>query len=171
MLGGNFLRGILPPPGAVVIPANPDFSSIAPTYLIFALPAAMLFGAFLARLFGGRTQIDRGPVWAGAMEKYTFRNQYSATAYSNPVLVLFGSIYRPEVNMVSRYFSLDKFRLATNYQRRIRPFFEMHLYRPLVGIILKAGELLLWIQSGRINQYLAYMLLLLVGALVYLNCV
>ncbi|MGQ9825246.1 MAG: proton-conducting transporter transmembrane domain-containing protein [Desulfotomaculales bacterium] len=171
LLGGNFLRGILPAPGAVVVPANPDFSSIAPTYLIFALPAAMLFGALLARLLGGRTQVDRGPVWVGAMEKYTPRNQYSATAYSNPVLVLFGSIYRPEVNIVSRYFSLDKFRLATNYERRIRPFFELHLYRPLVGIILKAGRLLLWVQSGRINQYLAYMLLLLVGALVYLNCV
>ncbi|MEW6425113.1 MAG: proton-conducting transporter membrane subunit [Bacillota bacterium] len=171
LLGGNFLRGILPAPGAVVVPANPDFSSIAPTYLIFALPAAMLFGALLARLLGGRTQVDRGPVWAGAMEKYTSRNQYSATAYSNPVLVLFGSIYRPEVNVVSRYFSLDKFRLATNYERKLRPFLEMHLYRPLVGIILKAGELLLWVQSGRINQYLAYMLLLLVGALVYLNCV
>lgn len=171
LLGGNFLRGILPAPGAVVVPANPDFSSIAPTYLIFALPAAMLFGAFLARLLGGRTQVERGPVWAGAGEKYTPRNQYSATAYSNPVLVLFGSIYRPEVNVVSRYFSLDKFRLATNYERRIRPFFELHLYRPLVGIILKAGRLLLWVQSGRINQYLAYMLLFLVGALVYLNCV
>lgn len=31
---------------------------------------------------------------------------------------------------------------------------------------MKAGELLLWVQCGRINHYLAYMLLLLVGAIV-----
>lgn len=35
---------------------------------------------------------------------------------------------------------------------------------------IKGSELLHWIQSGRINQNLAYILLLLLVALVYLNC-
>ncbi|MCL4441569.1 MAG: hydrogenase 4 subunit B [Firmicutes bacterium] len=168
LLGGNFLHGVLPARGAVVVPTDPAFSSIAPAYLIIALPLAMLLGLFITRLLGFKARVSRGPVWAGGIEKFAPHNQYTATAYSNPVLVLFSSIYRPEINMVSRYFSLNKFRLATNYERTVLPLIEIFLYRPLIGILFKAGKLLCWIQSGRVNQYLSYILSLLVLALVYI---
>lgn len=155
------------------------------------IPGSLLISALLAALafFTGKAMVFQGdtltnlllpvgaaviliglPVWAGAMDNFTAGNQYSATAYSNPVLVLFGSIYRPRVNSVSRYFSLDKFRLVTNYERDIRPIIELYLYKPLAGVLFKAADLLRWVQSGRVNQYLSYMLLLLVASLVYVYC-
>ncbi|OAT86428.1 proton-conducting transporter membrane subunit [Desulfotomaculum copahuensis] len=167
MLGGGFLRGILPAPGAVVVPTDPGFSSISPTYLLVALPLMLLLGAALARIFGGRTVQEKGPVWAGGEERFDPAQQYTGTAYSNPVLVLFGSIYRPRVDLVRHYHAQNNFRLATGYQRQIYSPAERYLYRPAVWLLYKGAGLLSWIQSGRVNQYVAYMLLLLAGALIY----
>jgi len=167
LLGGGFLRGILPAPGAVVVPTDPNFSSISTTYLLMALPLLLLLGAALARLFGGRTVRERGPVWAGGEERFDPAQQYTGTAYANPVLVLFGSVYRPRIELVRHYYTRDSFRLATGYQRQIQPPAERYLYRPAVWLLYKGAGLLSWIQSGRVNQYVAYMLLLLAGALIY----
>jgi hypothetical protein len=136
----------------------------------YSISKRWLSGVLISRLIGGKTRVSRVPVWAGGIEKFTPRHQYTAAAYSNPVLVLFAGIYRPETSMVCRYFSLDKFRLASNFERNILPLIEIYLYRPLIGVILKAGTFLNWIQSGRVNQYLSYILLLLIVALVYIYC-
>lgn len=165
LLGGDFLHRLIPAQGVVVVPTDSGFSSIAPTYLMIAIPLAMLLGILIARLVGGKTRVSHAQVWAGGINDFSPRNQYSATAYSNPVLVLFGSIYRPEINMASRYFSLNNFRLATNYERNIRPFVD-HLYKFLVAAVLKFSDLMRWVQSGKVNQYLAYILVMLIGLLI-----
>lgn len=167
LLGGSFLRGLLPGPGAVVVPTDPGFSSISPTYLLFAMPLALLFGAALSRLLGGKTGIQRGPVWAGGEEHFLPGQQYTGTAYSNPVLVLFGLIYRPRIDLVGHYHAQENFRLATGYQRQIHSPAERYLYGPAIRLLYMGAGLLSWIQSGRVNQYVAYMLVLMAGALVY----
>jgi len=165
-LGGNILHSVIPAQGAVVVPTDPGFSSIAPTYLIIAIPLAMLFGVLLARLLGGKTKVAKAPVWAGGITDFSPWCQYSATAYSNPVLVLFGSIYGPEINMVKRYFAEDSFHLTTKYERRITPFIERYFYEPLISIVDKFSLLLRWVQAGRVNQYLAYILVTLILTLI-----
>ncbi len=168
-LGGSFLRGILPAPGAVVIPIDAGFSSISPTYLLFALPAAILLGAGLARLLGGRTKVTRGEVWVGGEDRFVAAQQYTGTAYSNPVLVLFSSIFQPRIELKKHYHehASNGFRTATGYKRKIQSPPERYLYRPAIHLVYKATGLLRWIQSGLVNQYVAYMLVLLVAALIY----
>lgn len=167
LLGGSFLRGILPAPGAVVVPTDPGFSSISPTYLLFALPLMLLLGAGLARLVGGKTAVTRGEVWAGGEERFVAAQQYTGTAYSNPVLVLFRSIYRPRVELERHYLGPNGFRTATGYERQIYSPAERYLYRPILTAVNRGARLLTWIQSGLINQYVAYVLLLLVVVMVY----
>jgi len=60
--------------------------------------------------------------------------------------------------------------VVTNYERDIQPIIELYLYKPLAGVLFKAADLLRWVQSGRVNQYLSYMLLLLAASLVYVYC-
>ncbi|MDA8333563.1 MAG: proton-conducting transporter membrane subunit [Peptococcaceae bacterium] len=167
LLGGTFLRGILPAPGAVVVPTDPGFSSISPTYLLFALPLAMLLGAGVVRLLGGKTAVARGEVWAGGEERFTPAQQYTGTAYSNPVLVLFRAFYRPRVEVERHYHGANGFRAATGYERRIEPLAERYLYRPAASAVYRGARLLAWIQSGRLNQYVGYILLLLAAVMVY----
>ncbi|HUW63458.1 MAG TPA: proton-conducting transporter membrane subunit [Spirochaetia bacterium] len=167
LLGGTFLRGILPAPGAVVVPTDPGFSSISPTYLLFALPLMLLLGAGLARLLGGKTAVTRGEVWVGGEDRYVPAQQYTGTAYSNPVLVLFRSVYRPQVELEKHYHGANGFRTATGYERQIDSPVERYLYRPILGVVNRGVRLLSWIQSGRINQYVAYVLILLVAVMVY----
>lgn len=167
LLGGQFLRGILPAAGAVVVPTDAGFSSISPTYLLFALPAVLLLGAGVARLLGGRTAVTRGDVWVGGEDRYEASQQYTATAYSNPVLVLFQAIYRPRIELEKHYHNANGFRTATGYERKIDSPAERYLYKPAVVAVEKGARLLSWIQSGLVNQYVAYVLILLVAVMVY----
>lgn len=166
-LGGGFLHGLLPANGAVVVPTDAGFSSISPTYLVIAMPLALLLGAALARLLGGKTGVSREEVWVGGEENLTPIRQYTGTSYTNPVLVLFGLIYRPRVKLERHYCAPSSFRLATGYERLINLPAERYLYRPLYWLLSRASGLLRWIQSGRINQYVSYMLVLLAFSLVY----
>jgi len=155
-IGGGLFRGWFPVNGLVVIP-SPAFSTIdSPSYLFLAellLIGLVLLALRLIRPLGSRRT---GRVWAGGIPRFEASMTYSSLAYSNPIRIIFNALFRSRVRSESPAASARSREGRITYQQEIPPLFERSLYQPLLrlwgGLTRRARV----IQSGNINQYVAY---------------
>lgn len=139
-----------------------------------AVPAVFAM-AFLGAVIGAvaltarRTAVVRqAPTW-GCGGPLTARAEYTATAFSKPLLMIFQAVYRPTrqvdaLHAVSRYFVQE-----VRYRAQIEPTFERYVYGPLARGIVRAASGMKVLQAGSLHAYLAYVLVLAVILLMWLG--
>jgi hydrogenase-4 component B len=165
-IGGGLFRGLLPVNGLVVI-AAPAFATIdSPSYLFLA---ELLFVGLLAlglRLLHPLGRSRKGPVWAGGIAHFTAAMTYTDLAFSNPIRIIFNSLYRSRVRYALQAAAARHRQGQMIYEQEIPGPFERVLYRP-------GWQALRWltrhaqvIQSGNINQYVAYIFLIVLLILI-----
>jgi hypothetical protein len=165
-LGGGLFGGLLPVNGLVVI-AAPAFSTIdSPTYLFLA--ELLLVGMVLLVLRAIRPLGSRrtGPVWAGGIPRFTASMTYTGLAYSNPIRIIFNSLYRSHARTGEIASAAHHREGRITYQQEIPPPFERILYRPLLNIGGGLTRRARIIQSGNVNQYVAYIFLIVLIVLI-----
>jgi hydrogenase-4 component B len=154
-------------PWSMTVGSGP-FAQVTPA----VLGGVVIGGLGVTALLGlvGRTgrAIRQVPTW-GCGGTLTPRTEYSATAFSNPLLMVFREIYRPtrEVEAltdVSRYFPSE-----VRYRVEIEPTFERHLYDPLINGVMQLAERMKVLQAGSLHAYLGYVLLLGAALLFWLG--
>jgi hydrogenase-4 component B len=158
------LRPELLLPDLTVIPAHTNFAGFSPTYLavfIVAVSAVPLLIYLAARPLGPE---DRVPVWDGGIVEFKPRMQYTATAYSNPSRVTFQRFYSPDIKVDRASEDPAGFSGPVHYRMRTQPLFENYLYRPVTGFVQRLARVLRPIQSGDVNSYLLYILVVVVIA-------
>jgi len=112
-----------------------------------------------------RTTRVRRAVWAGGLRTLLPELTYTATGFSNPVRVTFDAIFNPtEVEDTSETVA-QHFRMAIR-----RVFEESHIldrvfYDPIHRIVRKVALGLARMHHGRLNAYVAYVLLCLLAVL------
>ena len=164
------LSGLRVPPGAAqtaltLAPGPSGFDHVTPMALALTLAAAAFAAALLA---AARVAGRRVPTWGcgGVLGPST---EYTGTAFSKPLMMIFKTVLRPtrEVEAladVSPYFPRE-----VRYRSAIEPVFERYLYGPLTSGILGVADRLKVLQAGSLHAYLAYVLALGVGLLIWLG--
>jgi hydrogenase-4 component B len=134
------------------------------------LAAVLLGGAVLAWWAGRRTRraVRSVPTW-GCGGELTAQTEYTATAFSKPLMLIFRAVYRPTRDVealsdVSPYFPSE-----VRYRTQIEPTFERYVYAPLARGVLRAAEGMKGVQAGSLHAYLAYVLVLGVLLLIWLG--
>jgi hydrogenase-4 component B len=134
------------------------------------LGAAVLGGLALTGVLTARRgpAARRVPTW-GCGGELTARTEYTATAFSKPLVMIFRAVYRPTRQVealaeVSPYFPQE-----VRYRSEIEPTFERFVYGPLVRSVLRAADGLKVLQAGSLHAYLAYVLVLGVLLLLWLG--
>jgi hydrogenase-4 component B len=142
----------------------PGFDHLAPAAIGLTLAAGLLGAVMVAAVRRAR----RVPTWGcgGALGP---ANEYTGMAFSKPLLMVFRTVLRPtrEVEAladVSPYFPRE-----VRYRTTIEPVFERYLYRPITTAVLGAAGRLRVLQAGSLHAYLAYVLVLGVGLLIWLG--
>jgi hydrogenase-4 component B len=162
------LPGLHPAPEMVrgvfaIAPGPGHFDHLAPPLLAVAVLVAM--GASLVlSLFSGY-RVRRVATW-GCGGELSARTEYTATAFSKPLMLIFSAIYRPtrEVQAVGEaYFTQE-----VKYRSEIEPTFERFVYGPLTRGVLQAAERMKVIQAGSLHAYLAYVIALVVSLVLLL---
>jgi hydrogenase-4 component B len=143
-----------------------SFDHLVPAMLGAALLAGAIAAGFLTMRRGVRAR--RVPTW-GCGGELTARTEYTATAFSKPLMMIFRAVYRPtrEVEAlaeVSPYFPQE-----VRYRSEIEPTFERYAYGPLLRAILRVANGMKVVQAGSLHAYLAYVLVLGVLLLVWLG--
>jgi hydrogenase-4 component B len=144
------------------------FAQVTPAALGVAVVGGLCVTALLAVVGRATRAIRRAPTW-GCGGTLTPRTEYSATAFSKPLLMVFREVYRPtrEVEAladVSPYFPSE-----VRYRVEIEPTFERHLYDPLLRGVIQLAERMKVLQAGSLHAYLGYVLLLGAALLMWLG--
>ena len=169
-LGAQVGRSVLPGPGLVVLHRgganNPVVFAMSTSYTAVVL--ALLLGMVAIVIYGWvarRTKRVRKPVWAGGLRPLLPEQTYTATGFSNPVRVTFNAIFHPtEVEDTSDT-------VARHFRMAIRKSFEeVHVldrlfYRPIETAAERVAGAFAKMHHGRLNAYVAYVLLSLLAVL------
>ena len=148
--------------------AMASFDGVSDHVVPIGFAAALIAALGAASLLAMRSRMRRVPTW-GCGGELTARSEYSATAFSKPLMMIFRSVYRPtrEVEAladVSPYFPTE-----VRYRARIEPTFERYVYEPLTRTVLRVARGMKVLQAGSLHAYLAYVLVLGVLLLIWLG--
>ncbi len=135
---------------------------IAIGLLVLMVPAALLV-AIGARKFG-RTF---GPVWDCGLPGLSEENEYTATAFSKALRMIFAVLYKPRREIQAVFDVSPYFPKEIRFESEIEPTFEKRLYAPLQEFIFRASNRMRTIQAGSIHTYLAYIFVTLVLLLLF----
>jgi hydrogenase-4 component B len=163
------LPGVRPAPEMVsgmfsIAPGPGHLDNLAP--LLVALPVLLAAGLAGALSLVGRHRVRRAATW-GCGGELSARTEYTATAFSKPLMLIFSAIYRPtrEVQAVGEaYFTRE-----VTYRAEIEPTFERFVYGPLTRGVMAVAERMKVIQTGSLHAYLAYVLVLGIVLLLWLG--
>jgi hydrogenase-4 component B len=161
---GVALRPVLLPGNLTVIPAHTDFSAFSPTYLAVFLAAVTVVPVLI--YLAGRPRADSVvmPVWDGGMLAFRPRMQYSAMTFSAPTRVTFDALYRPSVSLHRASDDPAGRSGPVHYESEVTPVFLRYLYRPVIRAVEWLADLVRPLQSGDVNVYLLYVLVVIVLA-------
>ncbi len=165
-LGAQVGKGLLPGRGLVVLhrgqARNPVVFAMSTSYTVIVLGLLLAMVFLLVHLFTRkRTQKTRA-VWAGGLENLPPELTYTATGFSNPVRVVFNTVFRPQKTETRHQNVARHFRSAVSKQWEVVHLADRWVTGPIVHVLDKLAHLAASMHSGRINAYAAYMLMALV---------
>jgi hydrogenase-4 component B len=165
----------------VLQPVFAGFSILSPSWLWIVMPGLFLIVVLLTLGLSGRRlfRVRRVPAWRSATAGVTGSARYTVFGFANPTRRVLATVLhtRTEVRRITPGGSATAAESADGADRDaataahvgyasdvIEPV-EQYLYRPLLGPLLALGRAARRLQSGRLDAYLAYMLIALVAVL------
>ena len=97
----------------------------------------------------------------------TAENEYTATAFSKPLRMIFSALYRPRREIQAEYEVSPYYPSAIRFESEIEPTFEKRIYGPLRERIMATANRMRGIQAGSINVYLTYIFITLILLLLF----
>jgi hydrogenase-4 component B len=149
----------------VVQPVFGAFSILSPSWLWIVMPLlALVAGAFAFVVSGTRlTRVRRVPAWRSATAGVEGADSYTATGFANPTRRVLATVLhtRAEVRAVVPPEGFTRL----GYTSDVVEVVEAYLYRPVLRPVMALVRAAKRLQSGRLDAYLAYMLIALVAVL------
>jgi hydrogenase-4 component B len=169
-LGAQMGQRLLPGRGLVVLhrggKKNPVVFAMSPSYMM------LVFLTLLGATYGGvklvltrRREVVRRPCWDGGVPRLLPEMTYSATGFSNPVRVVFAAIFHPTTRESEPETVAAHFREAIHREREEIHVIDRFFLHPGRRATLGLARWLAGMHHGRLNAYLAYVLLALLLAL------
>jgi hydrogenase-4 component B len=167
LLGSAVSEQLRAPGGFVLVAGSARAGAVSPMGIAGLLVALLLVPAFLYLLWARRSSRTFGPVWDCGLQRVTAANEYTATAFSKPIRMIFAALYRPTREIEADYEVSPYFPKGIRFESEIEPAFEKHLYDPLRDWILALAARFRAIQAGSIHAYLAYIFVTLILLLIF----
>lgn len=142
------------------------FSSLAPAAILISMLCIGVAVALFV-IAGGKRKTVYADSWDCGMPSLTSRMQYTATAFTKPIRLIFKRIYLPKRELSISYILKPLFVKSLKYSGEITPFFERYMYEPLTSFIRTAAAKARLLQSGNLNLYLGYILITLMLLLIF----
>ncbi len=169
-IGAQVGQSILPGRGLVILhqgaKANPVVFAMSTAYtaLILLLMLAVTF--VVVRLIVARERrVTRRTVWDGGIRLLRPEMTYTATGFSNPVRVIFASIFRPTTVEDTRETVAEHFRSAIRRTRQENHVLDRLVLNPIADGALWVANGFARMHHGFLNAYVVYGLSALIVAL------
>jgi hydrogenase-4 component B len=153
--------------GFVLTGGSVSAGSVSPLVLGLMLLLLSAIPVIIWRLWGRRERTVQGPTWDCGLPGLTSENEYTATAFSKPLRMIFAALFRPRREIQADYEVSPYYPTAIRFESEIQPAFEKHFYDPLQGWILRMARGMRLIQAGSLHAYLAYIFVALILLLLF----
>jgi len=183
---GAGLAPVLPAPAVtaalkspwVVQPVFAGFSILSPSWLWIVMPSLFAAVAILTWLASGSRllRVRRVPAWRSATAGVSGHDSYTAFGFANPTRRVLGAVLhtravttRRELGSAGEGEDVAATAPHVEYSSDVIEVTEQYLYRPFqrpFALLVRQAQRL---QSGRLDAYLAYMLIALIAALAVLT--
>src|SRR5216683_390652 len=130
--------------------------------LVLLAPTGVLI-AIRARRFARR----QGPTWDCGLPGLSEENEYTATAFSKALRMIFSVLYKPRREIQAVFDVSPYFPKEIHFESGIEPTFEKRLYAPLQEFLFRVSTRMRTIQAGSIHAYLAYIFVTLILLLLF----
>ena len=141
--------------------------TVAPAALAGALIVLTLLPIAFWAIWWRRGREVSGPTWDCGLPGLTEDNEYTATAFSKPLRMIFAAFYQPRREIQTEFEVSAYYPTSVRFESGVEPAFETHLYSPLKDRILARASRLRTIQAGSIHAYLAYIFVTLIVLLLF----
>ncbi len=170
-LGAQVGGEVVPGRGLVVLhrggEANPVVFAMSTSYMAVALLVLLGVTYVVVRLWLTRgRRLARGERWDGGVRRLLPEMTYTATGFSNPVRVIFDAIFRPTTVEDTSETVAEHFRMAIRRERASVHIVDRLVMQPAKNAMMGFARGLAAMHHGRINAYVAYVLLSLSAALI-----
>ncbi|MFN3740921.1 MAG: hydrogenase 4 subunit B [Thermodesulfovibrionales bacterium] len=160
--------------GSYGLPSYPGFifvsdsaAGLSPGFILSTIIIMAIAMVLFIYTMGGKKRIRYGDSWDCGIPALTPRMQYSATAFTKPIRMIFKRIYLPKRELSVSYILKPFFVKSIRYSGEITPFFERYLYEPGVSFIHRIAGKVRLLQSGSLHLYLGYILITLILLLIF----
>jgi hydrogenase-4 component B len=166
-IGAQTGQSVFPGRGLVVLhrggAANPVVFAMSTSYMAVALAVLLGLTLVIVRyLLSPKRTKSTAECWAGGVRRLWPEMTYTATGFSNPVRVIFDTIYQPVRKMDRRETVAQHFRTAIHRDREEIYIVDRWFVNPAIWVGLEISKKLAAIHHGRLNSYAGYVL----GALI-----
>ncbi|MGH9593231.1 MAG: hydrogenase 4 subunit B, partial [Bryobacteraceae bacterium] len=141
--------------------------SVSTAVMVLALVALGAIPLLFWLLKGRKSARVSGPTWDCGLPGLTAENEYTATAFSKPLRMIFGALFRPRREIQAEYEVSPYYPTSIHFESEIEPTFETHIYGPLRQAVLWLASRMRRVQAGSIHLYLAYVFITLILLLLF----
>ena len=147
-------------------PFGPTTMSTSALVVMMAGVGAFFAGFIL--IAGGRTSRRIYNTWDCGFGQLNERMQYTAGSLTQPLRLIFRSLYKPHTEIAVSHYSESNgyLKKSVKVETRTRDIFDDCLYQPLIKTTVSVLDAVRRLQTGKINAYILYVLLALVTMLV-----
>jgi hydrogenase-4 component B len=166
-LGLRISSSLIAANGFVISAGSARGGTISTAGIAAALVMLSLVPAVIQFAWGRRSRRSTGAVWDCGLPGLTAENEYTATAFSKPLRMIFSALYRPRREIQADFNVSPYYPTAIHFESEIEPTFEKHLYDPIKERVLALAGRMRAVQAGSIHAYLAYIFVTLIILLLY----
>jgi hydrogenase-4 component B len=153
--------------GLVLTPGSLRSGSVSTAAMAVLLVALGAVPLVLWPVWGRKSSRATGPTWDCGLPGLTADNEYTATAFSKPLRMIFGALFRPRREIQAEFEVSPYYPTAIHFESEIESGFETRLYDPLRRGVLLAAVWMRRFQAGSLHVYLAYVFVTLILLLLF----
>jgi formate hydrogenlyase subunit 3/multisubunit Na+/H+ antiporter MnhD subunit len=148
-------------------PLNINSNIIAPQWIPFIMGAVFVIAIAFIRVVGGKYKERRYGTWDCGYEALNPRMQYSGTAFSKPLRIVFRMIFKSSRNLKATG-NLKYHPESLEYTLTTESLFETHFYDPILKFATEVSKRLKFmIQTGSLHTYLIYIFVTVLLLMLY----
>ncbi len=153
--------------GLSISPLNPTGGTISTLGILVLMLILLPLPVVLCLASSGRWKSRVGPTWDCGLRGLTPQMEYTATAFSKPLQMVFRALFRPRREVQADFEFSRYFTKAIRFEVHIERPFERWLYQPFHRTVWKVSQKLRALQAGSIHAYLAYVFIVLLLLLLW----
>jgi hydrogenase-4 component B len=165
--GISISQNLIAGKGFILTAGSPASGTVSTAILALMLVALCGIPLLASLIWRRRAPRISGPTWDCGLPGLTADNEFTATAFSKPLRMIFAALFQPRREIQAEFEVSPYYPKAIHFESEIQPAFEKHFYDPVLEGILRMAKGMRLIQAGSLHAYLTYIFITLILLLLF----